>query len=71
VTADGNVRLSRLVAAGERVDFGAASKVQLEVGDAGAFAYTLDGRPGRPLGNPGRVVRVTIDGASSADFVAR
>jgi cytoskeleton protein RodZ len=71
VTAVGSVRLSRLVAAGEKVDFAAASRFQLEVGDAGAFAYVLDGRPGRPLGSPGRVARVTIDAANSADFVAR
>jgi len=71
VTADGTVKLSRLVVAGERVDFGAASRIQLEVGDAGAFAYSIDGRPGRSLGDSGRVVRVTIDTTNAGDFVAR
>jgi hypothetical protein len=71
VTADGAVRLSRLVGPGEKVDFAAAARLQLEVGDAGAFAYSLDGRAGRPLGDPGRVARVTIDAANSADFVLR
>jgi hypothetical protein len=71
VTADGEVRLSRLVAAGEKVDFAAAARLHLEVGDAGAFAYAVDGRPGRPLGDPGRVARVTIDATNSLDFVAR
>jgi hypothetical protein len=71
VTADGSVRLSRLVAAGEKVDFAAAARLQIEVGDAGAFAYSIDGRPGRSLGDPGRVARVTIDATTSADFLAR
>jgi cytoskeletal protein RodZ len=71
VTSDGTVKLSRLVAAGERVDFGAASRIQLEVGDAGAFAYSIGGRPGRSLGESGRVVRVTIGADNVGDFVAR
>jgi cytoskeleton protein RodZ len=68
VTADGRVRLSREVAAGEQVEIEATQRLDLVVGDAGAFAYRLNGRPGRPLGRTGQVVRVTVSPSTIADF---
>jgi cytoskeleton protein RodZ len=68
VTADGRVRLSREVAAGEQVEIEATQRLDLVVGDAGAFAYRLNGRPGRPLGQTGQVVRVTVSPSTIADF---
>jgi cytoskeleton protein RodZ len=70
LTVDGVVRVSRLVQPGERLEFEAATGLQIEAGDAAAFAYTLDGRPGRPLGRPGRLARVSIDRSNAAEFVA-
>jgi hypothetical protein len=70
VSADGTVQVARLLQAGERLEFEAATVLQIEAGDAGAFAYTIDGKPGRLLGNPGRVARVRIDRANAAGFVA-
>lgn len=69
VSADGTVQVARLLQPGERLEFEAATVLQVEAGDAGAFAYTLDGKPGRQLGNPGRVARVRIDRANAASFV--
>lgn len=69
VTADGSVQLARLVQPGEQLEIEAATVLQVEAGDAAAFAYTLDGRPGRSLGGPGRVARVRIDHANAASFV--
>jgi hypothetical protein len=68
VTADGRVRLSREVTAGERVDIDATERLDLVVGDAGAFGYRINGRPGRPLGLAGQVARATIAPGSVASF---
>jgi hypothetical protein len=71
VSADGRVRIERLVQPGERPVVVAAEGIQLHVGDAGAFDYTINGQRGRPLGAPGRVMRVEIARSTVADFVAR
>ena len=60
VSADGQMRVAREVAPGERVTVDAAERLQITVGDAGAFAYELNGRPGKSLGATGRVARATI-----------
>ena len=70
LTVDGELRVSRLVQPGERLEFEAATGLQIEAGDAAAFAYTLDGRPGRTLGRPGRLARVSIDRSNAAEFIA-
>ncbi|MBP1605439.1 MAG: cytoskeletal protein RodZ [Acidobacteria bacterium] len=71
VSADGRVRIERLVQPGERPVVVAAEGIQLQVGDAGAFDYTINGQRGRPLGPAGRVVRVEIARDTVTDFVAR
>jgi cytoskeleton protein RodZ len=71
LTVDGRVALARLVGPGEREEFVAENAVLIEVGDAGAFDFTLDGEPGRPLGGAGRVVRALIDRESVGAFVAQ
>ena len=58
--ADGQLVLHRLVAGGERVTVSAREQVVLRVGEPGRFAYTLNGIPGRPVGDPGKPVTVTI-----------
>ncbi len=70
-TADGERVLSGLMRAGERREIGARGEISLNVGDAGAFTYTLNGKPGRPLGAPGEVVSRRITLADVADYVAR
>ena len=44
-------------------------EILVTVGDAGAFAYTLNGREGRPLGAPGEVVSKRITLANLNEFV--
>jgi len=60
VSADGQMRVAREIAAGERLSVDAAERLQITVGDAGTFAYELNERPGKPLGAAGRVARATI-----------
>lgn len=70
VTADGQMRLARELAAGEQVTVEAAERLQIVVGDAGTLAYEINGRTGKPLGAAGRVARATIVPGTVAQFQA-
>ena len=61
VSADGLVVLSRLLSAGERQEFSAEDELVLDVGNAGAFTWTINGQSAAPLGPSGqhRQVRIT------------
>lgn len=71
VTVGGRVRLARLMLAGEREEFETTGDVFLEVGNAAALAYSLNGEPGRALGAAGQVVRATIRRETLDDFILR
>ena len=60
-TADGARVLYALVRAGERRTIDVRQELLLRVGDAGAFRYSIDGVPGRPVGAAGvvRDLRIT------------
>jgi cytoskeletal protein RodZ len=60
LTVDGEQVFSRVMQGGERLSREATSEILLSVGDAGAFDYSLNGRPGRPLGGRGEVVTTEI-----------
>jgi len=62
VTVDGEATFSNLMKAGEKRQVVAREEVLVTVGDAGAFAYSLNGSAGKPLGAPGEVVskRITL-----------
>lgn len=70
VSADGQMRVARELAAGETVTIEAAERLQIVVGDAGSLAYELNGRSGKPLGAAGQVARATIVPATVAQFQA-
>jgi cytoskeletal protein RodZ len=69
VTVDGEQAFSGLMHPGDTRRITARDEISLNVGDAGAFAYTLNGKPGRPLGAPGEVVSKRITMADSKDYV--
>lgn len=58
--ADGKRVIYRLVERGERVRIDAQDDLWFRVGDAGAFVYSVNGSPARPLGRPGEVREFTI-----------
>ena len=58
--ADGELVIHRLLQPGEQAAISAASELVLQVGDPGAFAYTLNGVAGRSLGGAGVPITVTI-----------
>lgn len=68
VSADGQMRVAREFGAGERLAIDAADRLHVTVGDAGSFAYELNGRPGKSLGAAGSVARATILPSTVAQF---
>jgi cytoskeletal protein RodZ len=62
VNTDGEQVFSGLMNAGEKRVVNAKEQIALNVGDAGAFVYAINGRAGKPLGGPGEVVsrRITL-----------
>lgn len=71
VTVDGSPGFSGLMGAGDVRVIRAKEEILLNVGDAGAFAYTVNGRPGRSLGAPGEVVSQPITASTLDEFVGR
>jgi cytoskeleton protein RodZ len=70
VTADGEATFSGVMSGGETRVVTAREQITFNVGDAGAFAFSLNGRAGRPLGAPGEVVSGRITLANLNDFLA-
>lgn len=67
LTIDNEVVIARVVEAGERIVRRVRQDALLQVGDAGACAFAINGRPGRPLGARGEVksVHITRDNYST------
>lgn len=70
VTVDGDPTFSGLMNAGDKRVIQAREQILLNVGDAGVFTYTLNGRAGRPLGAPGEVVSTRITLSNLSEFSA-
>ena len=70
LTTDGTVALSRVLLAGERESHRFARFAVLQVGDAAACAFFINGRAARPLGRPRQVREVTITTDNYASFLA-
>jgi cytoskeleton protein RodZ len=69
VTVDGEPTFSGLMSAGEKRQVSAREELLVTVGDAGAFTYSLNGRPGKPLGAPGEVVSKRINLSNFKDLI--
>jgi transcriptional regulator with XRE-family HTH domain len=54
-TADGASAIYRLLQPGERVMVEAQKELSFRIGNAGAFVYSINGVPGKPLGAPDEV----------------
>jgi cytoskeletal protein RodZ len=70
VNADGERVFSGMMKGGEKHSVSAKEQIVLNVGDAGAFEYTLNGRPGKALGAPGEVVSKRITVSTLDQFVS-
>ena len=70
-TADGESVLDRRLDAGDRVTLEAGQQLVIRVGDPRMFVYTVNGRPGRPLGRSVRPITVEISIDNHLEFRAR
>jgi cytoskeleton protein RodZ len=69
LTVDGRRMFSRLMQAGEREAYDVGESAVIDVGDAGAFAFSINGRPGRPLGKAGQVRSARITRETLGEFI--
>jgi cytoskeleton protein RodZ len=69
LTVDGRLVLSRLMLPGEKQVQQIHDTAVIEVGDAGAFAFSVDGRPGKSLGQPGQVRTARITKETLAQYL--
>ena len=69
--ADGHPVLYRLMRAGEREALDVDAELVLRIGDPGAFAYEINGQPGRVLGAPSTPTTVRITPANYEELLAR
>jgi cytoskeleton protein RodZ len=71
VKGDGAVRYQGLLAAGDQQTGDAKDSLEVLVGDAGHFRFTINGRPGRIVGKPGEVIVARITRANWQDWLQR
>ncbi len=69
LTIDGDLVVSRIVAAGEREQHQFRESAILQVGDAAACTFTLDGRPAKSLGGAGQVREVRLTRENYRAFI--
>ena len=69
LTVDGRPILARTMHAGEKDLHNVKDSMVIEVGDAGAFAFSIDGRSGKPLGITGQVRSATITRDTASRFL--
>jgi cytoskeleton protein RodZ len=71
IFADGVRAVYDLKPAGDRIVVEADNEIRMNVGNAGGFTYLLNGKPGRSLGRPGRVVNdILITPETLKNFLA-
>jgi cytoskeleton protein RodZ len=69
LTVDGQPVFSRLMHAGETEIREVRDSAVIDVGNAGAFAYSINGRPGKPLGAEGQVRTARITRETLAQYI--
>jgi cytoskeletal protein RodZ len=69
LTVDGQLVFSRLMHAGEQEVRDVRESAVIDVGNAGAFAYSIDGRPGKVLGAEGQVRTARITRETLAEYI--
>ncbi len=69
IIADGKVTVARLMHAGDKERQEVREKAVIQVGNAGAFTFSINGRPARPLGPSGSVRTAIITKDTLASYV--
>jgi cytoskeleton protein RodZ len=66
---DGTPRFARLLHAGESETVEAHDELVLRVGDPGTLVYTINGRMGRLVGEPGEPINIRITRSNFREFI--
>jgi cytoskeleton protein RodZ len=69
LTVDGKKLFTRVMQAGERESHAVTREAIVEVGDAGAFAFSVNGREGRPIGVQGQVKTLKLTPSTAAQYL--
>ena len=69
VTVDDRKLFARIMKGGDRESYQVQREAIVEVGDAGAFAFSINGRPGKSLGNKGQVKTLRLTPSTFAQYV--
>lgn len=66
---DGKLALRKILQPGEVQSFDAAEKFQIVLGNAGGVRLKINGKPAKPLGKPGEVLKVLINEQNLQDIL--
>lgn len=69
IVSDGRQTIGRVMNAGEQLVERVQNEMELQVGDAGNFTFTINDVAGRPLGSGGQVVSARINRANYQTFL--
>jgi cytoskeletal protein RodZ len=69
LTADGEDVFAKLMQAGQKEVLTVRESAVISIGDAGAFAFSIDGRRGKPLGASGEVKTARISRETLAEYL--
>jgi cytoskeleton protein RodZ len=69
LTIDGKKLFARIMQAGEHEAHPVTREAVVEVGDAGAFAFSVNGREGKPLGGEGQVKTLKFTPSTAAQYL--
>ncbi len=69
LTVDGKKLFARVMLAGEKQTVAVVKEATVEVGDAGAFAFSINGKPGKPLGDKGQVRTLKLTPATASQYL--
>ena len=69
LTIDGRKVFARVMQPGERESHTVQREASLEIGDAGAFGFSVNGRPGKPLGDKGQVATLKLTPSTVGQYL--
>jgi cytoskeleton protein RodZ len=68
LTVDGRKVFARVMQPGERDKQIVQREALIEVGDAGAFAFSVNGLPGKPLGEKGQIKTLRLTPSTASEY---
>jgi cytoskeletal protein RodZ len=69
LTVDGTKLFARVMKPGEHESHTVAREAVVQIGNAGTFAFSIDGREGKPIGGRGQVKTLKLTPATASAYV--